>query len=290
LIEFAAFAAAPIKGTQVRMVHLNAPDIEDDLELLRSAAVSAGIIATGFFRQNVKTWTKDNASPVSEADYAVDNYLHNTLLAERPHYGWLSEETADNPERLNKERVFVVDPIDGTRGYLNGDDSWTVCVAIIENGRPIAGVVYAPIRDELYEAIENGGAYLNGEPIQRRARIGRAGPIMPAPGAVHRELKERGIDIVRGPAIRSLALRLVQVATGVLDIAVSRRGAQDWDIASATLILQECGIQLEDVCCGPPTFNKQEIRHGAIAAMVEESLKDDIHEVLRNVYGCPTKS
>ncbi len=270
------------------MAFATAPNVEDDLELLRSAAVSAGIIATSFFRQDVKTWTKDNASPVSEADYAVDNYLKQTLCAERPDYGWLSEETADDLERLNKKRVFVVDPIDGTRGYLQGDDSWTVCVALVEDGRPVAGVVYAPVRDELYEAIEYGGAYLNGEPLKRRARLNQSGPIMPAPGAVHRELQSRGIEIVRGPAIRSLALRLVQVGTGVLDIAVSRRGAQDWDIAAATLILQECGIGLEDVCCGTPAFNKQEIRHGAIAAMAEESLKDDIHEVLRNVYGCPT--
>ncbi|MCZ4271416.1 3'(2'),5'-bisphosphate nucleotidase CysQ [Maritalea porphyrae] len=265
----------------------SALEFEDDLELIRSAAVSAGIIATGFFRQDVKTWTKENASPVSEADLAVDRYLKATLCAERPDYGWLSEETADDLDRMNKDRIFVVDPIDGTRGYLQGDDSWTVCITVVEKGKPVAGVVYAPIRDELYEAIANGGAYLNGEPIRRRARLGNAGPIMPAPGAVHRELEARGISFVRGPAIRSLALRLVQVATGVLDIAVSRRGAQDWDIASASLILQECGISLEDVCCGPPTFNKEEIRHGAIAAMLEDSLKDDIHEVLRNIYGCP---
>jgi len=271
------------------MSRASATEIEDDLELIRSAAVSAGIIATGFFRQDVKTWTKENSTPVSEADYAVDKYLSATLRAERPDYGWLSEETADDLARLDCERVFVVDPIDGTRGYLQGDDGWTVCISVIENGKPIAGVVYAPIRDEIYEAIAGGGAYLNGEPLKRRERLANAGPIMPAPGAVHRELEARGISYVRGPAIRSLALRLVQVATGVLDIAVSRRGAQDWDLAASSLILEECGIQLEDVCCGPPVFNKEEIRHGAIAAMDDDGLKDDIHEVLRSVYGCPTK-
>jgi len=270
------------------MPQLSALEFEDDLELIRSAAISAGIIATGFFRQDVKTWTKEDASPVSEADNAVDRYLKSTLCAERPDYGWLSEETADDLERMNKERIFVVDPIDGTRGYLQGDDSWTICITVIENGRPVAGVIYAPIRDQLYEAIADGGAYLNGEPIKRNAILGVTGPIIPAPAAVQRELEARDISFTQGPPIRSLALRLVQVATGVLDVAVSRRGAQDWDIASATLILQECGISLEDVCCGPPTFNKEEIRHGAIAAMVEDSLKDDIHEVLRNIYGCPT--
>ena len=147
-------------------------EIEQDLELIRSAAVSAGIIATGFFRQDVQTWTKDNSSPVSEADYAVDRYLKATLLAERPDYGWLSEETADDMERLDKDRIFVVDPIDGTRGYLQGDDSWTVCIAVVSAGRPTVGVVYAPIRDELYEAALGYGAYLNGDPLTRRARQG----------------------------------------------------------------------------------------------------------------------
>ena len=114
----------------------------DDLELLRSSAVAAGIIASSFFRREVKSWNKENASPVSEADILVDRYLASALLQARPSYGWLSEETADNPSRLDCERVFIVDPIDGTRGFLRGEDSWTVCVAVVEHGVPVAGVVY----------------------------------------------------------------------------------------------------------------------------------------------------
>ncbi|WP_424981954.1 3'(2'),5'-bisphosphate nucleotidase CysQ [Maritalea sp. S77] len=265
------------------------PDIAElmeDLELVRNAVVGAGIIATGFFRQDVKTWTKDNATPVTEADFAVDNFLKNMLTAARPDYGWLSEETADDASRLTKERVFVVDPIDGTRGFIRGEDSWTICIAIVENGVPIVSVIYAPIRDELYEAVSGRGAMLNKSPLLRRERLG-TGPIIPAPGAVHKELEERGIEYVRGPAIPSLAYRLVQVATGVLDIAVARRGAQDWDIAAPALILTECNYFLEDVCLGVPRFNKQEIRHGALAAMSDLTLKDDVHDVLRKVYGCP---
>jgi myo-inositol-1(or 4)-monophosphatase len=262
---------------------------EDDLELLRSAAVGAGIIASGYFRRNLKTWTKENASPVSEADIVVDKFLNSSLLASRPDYGWLSEESADNPDRLKHERVFVVDPIDGTRGFIRGEDSWTVSVAVVENGVPIAGVVYAPARDELYDAFAGGGARLNGKPLQRRTTPGRAA-IIPAPGAVHQELQQAGLDYTRGPYYPSLAYRLVQIATGKLDAVVARRGSQDWDIAGAAVILAEAGIGFEDVCVGTPVFNRPDARHGALAALSDPILKPVVHAALIRVYGCPAET
>ena len=258
----------------------------DDLELLRSSAVAAGIIASSFFRRDVKSWTKDNASPVSEADILVDRYLASSLLHARPDYGWLSEETADNPSRLDCERVFVVDPIDGTRGFLRGEDSWTVSLAVVENGIPVAGVVYAPARDEMYEAARGEGARLNAKPIKRSRRAGAA-PLIPAPGAVHQEMQASGLHYTRGPAYPSLAYRLVQVATGKLDGAVARRGSQDWDIAAAALILDESGIDFADVCTGFPQFNRRDVRHGALAALSDMSLKPLVHAALIKVYGCP---
>lgn len=258
----------------------------DDLELLRTSAVAAGIIATSFFRRPVKSWEKDNASPVSEADILVDRYLASSLLQARPTYGWLSEETADNASRLDCERVFVVDPIDGTRGFLRGEDSWTVSLAVVENGIPVAGVVYAPVRDEMYEAARGEGAFLNRQPIRRSRRAGAA-PIIPAAGAVHQEMQLAGLNYTRGPYFPSLAYRLVQVATGKLDAVASRRGSQDWDIAAATLILEECGVNIADVCSGPPHFNKRDVRHGALAALADMSLKPVVHAALIKVYGCP---
>lgn len=258
----------------------------DDLELLRTSAVAAGIIASSFFRREVKSWNKENASPVSEADILVDRYLASALLQARPTYGWLSEETVDNPSRLDCERVFVVDPIDGTRGFLRGEDSWTVCLAVVENGVAVAGVVYAPARDELYEAVRGEGARLNGKPIQRRRRPG-APPVIPAAGAVHQLLQDGGLNYTRGPYYPSLAYRLVQVATGKLDAVASRRGSQDWDIAAATVILEACGIDLADVCSGFPQFNTRDVRHGALAALSDMSLKPLLHAALIEVYGCP---
>lgn len=258
----------------------------DDLELLRSSAVAAGIIASGFFRRDVKSWTKENSSPVSEADILVDRYLASSLLTARPDYGWLSEETADNPSRLNCERVFVVDPIDGTRGFLRGEDSWTVSLAVVENGIPVAGVVFAPVRDEMYDAARGEGARLNGKAITRRRRAGTP-PVIPAAGAVHQEMQADGLNYTRGPYYPSLAYRLVQVATGKLDAVACRRGSQDWDIAAAAVILEECGIGFEDVCAGIPQFNRRDVRHGALAALGDMSLKPLVHAALIKVYGCP---
>jgi myo-inositol-1(or 4)-monophosphatase len=259
----------------------------DDLDLLRTAAVTAGIIASSYFRRDLKTWTKENASPVTEADVLIDKFLNSALLAARPGYGWLSEESPDNAERLGRPRVFVVDPIDGTRGFIKGEDSWTVSLAVVERGLPVAGVVYAPARDEMYEAARGGGARLNGAPIVRATSAERREPLIPAPGAVHQELQAAGLEYRRGPYYPSLAYRLTQVATGKLDATVVRRGSQDWDLAGAAAILAECGIGLVDACSGAMRFNKPEIRHGALAAFAEDSLRDVLTGALVRIYGCP---
>ncbi|HUV31985.1 MAG TPA: inositol monophosphatase [Devosiaceae bacterium] len=260
-------------------------DLEQDVELVKSATVAAGIIATGYFRTDLKTWKKSNASPVSEADIEVDDYLREVLTQARPDYGWLSEESGEQG-RLTCPRVFVVDPIDGTRAFLRGDDGWVISVAVVEVGTPAVGVIYAPARDELFEATLGGGARLNGKPLTSTYRA-NVPAVIPAPTSVHRELKALGLDYERGPAFPSIAYRLMQVATGAMDAVVARRGSHDWDIAAATLILAECGVALEDVCDGPPLFNRPAIVHGALAASRSGDIRPVLHAALKTVYGCP---
>lgn len=262
------------------------PTDVEDTELLRSTVVAAGIIAAGFFRRKIKSWTKDNASPVSEADYSVDNFLHQSLREARPDYGWLSEEGVDDEARLSKKRCFIVDPIDGTRAFIRGDDCWSICLAVVEDGQAVAGVVYAPARDELYHACLNGGAFLNGTKLPI-AGDARELPLILGPAAVHNELNDAGAAHTQGPAYPSLALRLVAAASGGLDVATARRGAQDWDIAAAAVILAESGIDFADVCVGTPVFNKADTRHGALVATDNDQLNSLLHDILRRVYGCP---
>ena len=106
-----------------------------DLELLEAAAREAGEIARSYWREDPQVWDKGGDDPVSEADFAVDKHLHQRLLGARPDYGWVSEETEDNQERLQAERVFIVDPIDGTRSFVAGEKTWAHSLAIALNGR-----------------------------------------------------------------------------------------------------------------------------------------------------------
>jgi myo-inositol-1(or 4)-monophosphatase len=238
---------------------------DEDLALLRAAAREAGAIALRYFGKNPEVWMKGGTSPVSEADYAADAYLRETLMAARPDYGWLSEETADGPERLKARRVFVVDPIDGTRGFLDGQKSWCVSVAVVEQGRAIAGVLECPAAHETYWAVPGGGAFLNGAPIRARETppiAEMAGP-KPMLDLVPQAWQGR---MHRAAYIPSLAYRLAMIAAGRLDATFVKPNAHDWDIAAAELILREAGGRLIDSHGQTPAFGKEKVSHGALAA------------------------
>ncbi|EFG35882.1 predicted protein [Brucella sp. NVSL 07-0026] len=154
-------------------------DIGTELDLLREAAREAGRIAMHYFGRSPEVWLKDGVSPVSEADLAVDRFLKETLLAARPDYGWISEETVDERAAAERSRAFVVDPIDGTRAYIGGQDQWCVSIAIIENGSPVAGVLECPVREELLEAGKGLGARQNGCRFIRKCLLrGRKLPLL----------------------------------------------------------------------------------------------------------------
>lgn len=141
-------------------------DWGQDLELILDAARQAGEIAHGFFGRSPEVWWKNEGrSPVSAADFAANDRLLNLLLTARPNYGWLSEETDDDVARLSCETLFVVDPIDGTRAFINGEKTWCVSVAVVHRGQPVAGVLVAPALDEEFCAVKDGPALKNGQPI-----------------------------------------------------------------------------------------------------------------------------
>jgi myo-inositol-1(or 4)-monophosphatase len=238
----------------------------DDLELLIGAAKEAGRIALGFFKQDPKAWTKAGDSPVTEADIASDRSLHGALTTARPDYGWLSEETADTPSRLSNRRVFIVDPIDGTRGFIEGNPDWCVSVAIVEDGVPIVGVLFVPAREELFEAVLGGGARLNGVPLHfgepaDLTALRLAGPI--------RHLKaftKAGLGIVERRYTPSLAFRIALVASNRVDLATARADANDWDLAAVDLLVHEAGGILCDLDGARLSYNQPDPRHPALIA------------------------
>ncbi|MBL8579432.1 MAG: 3'(2'),5'-bisphosphate nucleotidase CysQ [Mesorhizobium sp.] len=242
-----------------------AADLAADLALLKEATREAGKIAMRYFRQNPEVWLKGGSSPVSEADYAADKFLRETLLAARPDYGWLSEETADDAARLKARRTFIIDPIDGTRGFLDGRREWCVSAAVTEGGRPLVGVLECPAKNETYLAKANGGAFRDGKPL----RIGapRSPPVVGGPvsmiNAMPPALRDR---VKRAEYIPSLAYRIAMVADGRLDATFIKPNSQDWDLAAADLILHEAGGAILDDGGVSPTYGGRETVHGLLVA------------------------
>ena len=238
-----------------------------DLDLLASAAKEAGAVALTFFRRNPANWMKENDSPVSDADIAVDRLLTERLRAARPDYGWLSEETIDDASRRSGRPVFIVDPIDGTREFLAGRNEWAVSIAVVVGGRPVAAVLAVPALRETFTASAGGGVWLNGAPIAVAKRADLAGAKVAGPRRYVRRLAEKaGIDIRAVRFIGSLAYRLALVAAGRVDVGVAREGARDWDLAAADLIVHEAGGKLADLEGRVLRYDRADTRHPTIVA------------------------
>lgn len=234
----------------------------NNVQLVVDAAQAAGEIGLRYFRKDPEVWTKGKDSPVSEADLAIDRYLHKTLLDARPDYGWLSEETEDNEERLSRDCVFIVDPIDGTRGFIQETENWVISIAIVEKGRPVVGVLYGPVLKKLYVAFEGGGATCNGEVINPAdgKELSEGEFAIPARIADHIQEKLK-TQMMRARHIHSLAYRIALVADGGLAGTIARPSAKDWDVAAADIILKEAGGVFLDLDGRSPVYNRPSVDH-----------------------------
>lgn len=237
---------------------------------LADAVRAAGDIALKTFRQPLRQWTKGASSPVSEADIAVDAFLHERLVGLGPSYGWLSEETEDNPNRLVADNVWIVDPIDGTRAYLAGRADWTISVALAARGRPVLGAVFAPVTQELFLAVAGNGASRNGAPIAVSPGDRVAGAKIVGPKRHLNWLAGLDANAVPMPRIGSIALRLARVAQGELDVAFTSGNSHDWDLAAADLLVHEAGGALTTLMGAALTYNRSELTHGALLAAGRE--------------------
>jgi myo-inositol-1(or 4)-monophosphatase len=237
----------------------------EDLDLLRQAAHTAGPVAMSYFKTNVKSWDKGDDDPVSEADHAVNDCLRDILTAARPDYGWMSEEDPDDLSRLEKQRVWVVDPIDGTRSFLKNVPEFTICAALVEAGRPIAGVVFNPAKDQMFEASVGGGARLNGVAIQASTH----GTLDDARLLAGKKVFERAgwRNMPKNASfhyVNSIAYRMVMVANGEYDACLSLAEKNDWDIAAAELIVIEAGGIVTTSRHEDFIYNKETPRHRSL--------------------------
>lgn len=236
------------------------------------AARTAGDLALGFFHPGAKTSAavskKAGGSLVTEADHAVNRYLEQKLRGLLPDAAWLSEESADSDERLGRDLVLIVDPIDGTRGFVSGERAWAVAIAVVYRQRPVVGIVHAPALNETYVAVKNGGARLNGHDIRCSERKRLDGSALVAgPLAMASELRAVGLQFDLLPKIPSLALRLAKVAAGALDAGLISANSNDWDLAAADLILSEAGGRLTSLYGRELFYNGGEsTRHSELIA------------------------
>ncbi len=242
---------------------------QEDCARLAAAVREAGATALKFFRGQFKQWTKGPGdSPVTEADIAANDVLHRHLL--RPGDGWLSEESENDPTRLDARRVWVIDPIDGTRAYIAGREDWSVSAALVEGGRPVAAALFAPVTEELFLATAGGGATRNGASMHASRGAGIDGVRVGGPKRLLENIAQRYPGLVAMPRIHSLALRLTRVATAELDAAVAGGNAHDWDLAAADLLVHEAGGRLTALDGTPLIYNRPDPVHSVLVAAGSE--------------------
>lgn len=236
-----------------------------DLALISEAARDAGAIALRFWKADPQVWEKPGLGPVTEADLAVNEMLSDRLRAARPGYGWLSEETPDDTARLDCERVFIIDPIDGTRAFIAGEKHFAVSIAVAEKGRVTAGAIYLPALERLYQASIDSAALCNGEPIRcaDRAALAGANLLMSKSVLAPDHWRQSPPDLKRSFR-SSIAYRLCLVAEGAFDGMISTRDAWEWDIAAGSLIAERAGAVVSDRLGGSLRFNSAEAKTAGI--------------------------
>jgi len=233
---------------------------------LVAAVREAGDLALRYFGSAPKSWTKDATSLVSEADLAVDALLKERLAAIGPGYGWLSEESEDDKARLSAPRVWIVDPIDGTRAFLAGRSDWSISAALAEAGRPIVAVLFAPAEREMLVAAAGAGATCNARPIVSQDGQTLANARVSGPRGFLDSLARVDPALVVMPRVYSVALRFARVAQGRLDVAFAAGRGHDWDLAAADLLVHEAHGALTTLAGESLIYNRPEPTHDALVA------------------------
>lgn len=232
------------------MVEIN---LEAELAVAIEAARAAGAEVARLRKDGVRYGRKEGWELVSEADILAAEMLHESLTKAFPDTGWLSEEHTDTDHRLEKERVWVVDPIDGTREYLQGIPEYSISVGLVINGAPALGVVYNPAADRMFAATCIGAEELPARkllPVAFEALVGRgehqSDDVLPLP----RGGTSRGVG--------SVAYRLALLANGEGDAVLTGTGRSEWDVAAGAALCLAAGLRVTGVLGEPLSFNQPE--------------------------------
>jgi len=226
----------------------------------------AGEIARHYYGGKYRSWNKSHGNPVTEADIEIDRFLKQTLLSARPEYGWLSEETEDDPSRLQRDFVFIVDPIDGTHGFLKQRPHFTIVAAVVHHGRPASAAIFNPITGEMFEATKGAGAKKNAAPIS----VSDRSSFDDARILAERKLMDPARwttpwpETLTSETRASAAYRIALVAAGDFDATLSLTRKSDWDVAAGDLIVHEAGGIMTDRDGNPLIYNRRNTEHGSL--------------------------
>jgi len=239
-----------------------------ELELARKAALAAGEILTRYWnRRSYTIGSKGRDNPVTSADLEADSAIKQLLSPAFPDYGWLSEETADNSDRLKRKRIWIVDPLDGTKEFIEGVDEFAVAIALAEDGVAVVGVTYNPIKRELYWAARGTGCHLGRKRVRvsRTRELGRA-TILASRSELSRGEWESAKKTMTVKATGSVAYKLALVAAGAADATFTNSPKSEWDIASGAALIAEAGGQIADIEGHALRFNQERVTIGGLIA------------------------
>lgn len=237
----------------------------DDAALLKKTMLKAGRLAMELLANGVKQWNKPDGSLVTEADLAIDQLLRTELMGARPDYGWLSEETPDDLKRTRASRCWIVDPIDGTRSFARGGDTWCIGVALAEHGRPIVSCVYHPQRGRLYRAALGQGSFHNDERLTISDKSDLEDARIMGAKTLTKPLEMHGAVTVAA-ADTPLLARLAMLASGELDGVLSLAPKADWDLAAGELLVTEAGGVASGVEGERLVYNRQDRQQPGLVA------------------------
>ncbi len=254
---------------------------EKKLELAKKAAFEAGEAVMHYFKSsNFEIKNKSVNNPVTTADFEANNIIKEILMDDNTSFGWLSEETVDSKERLENENVWVVDPIDGTKEFIEGVPHFSISIGMVRLGKPVIGVIYNPAKNELFTAFSGGGSKLNEEPINCLAD-GNDRSIVVSRSEIKRGLWNAYENIFSNiTPVGSVAYKLGLVAAGKSSLFATLQPKNEWDICAGNCIVNEAGGALLNLHGNKILYNSNDtkIRPGLIAGH-----NDYIKEVLKTI-------
>ena len=233
---------------------------EKNIQIMQQAAREAGAILLKYYKTDLEIELKPEAgnSPVTKADKEADTFLQKTLMAAQPNYGWLSEESEDDPSRLEKDIVWVVDPLDGTKAFITHNSEFSVSIGLTQNGKPVAGVIYDPLANQMISAFKGGGVYVDGKKVENRQHDNMSEMVCLTSFTERKQglwdEYESEFQMRNNP---SMALKLAHVAAGLADFTVTLKPKGEWDTAAGHIMCEEAGLTVLDLYGKEVTYNHE---------------------------------